>query len=143
MKFYSRKKWDIEQPKDLWANICIFCERKSWGTKEYIIWEWKHWFISHNKFPVLGLKNQLIAIPKRHVKMAHELNNKEMQEYPTVEKFIYDFYKWWEYFTFMRESIQNRSLEHIHYHFLPWKLNYKHLEYILLEQWFTQKGIEE
>jgi hypothetical protein len=34
-----------------------------------------------------------MAIPKRHVKMAYELNAEEMIEYPIVEKFIYDFYQ--------------------------------------------------
>jgi len=77
-----------------------------------------------------------MAIPKRHVKMAYELTTKEMAEYPTVEKFVYDFYKWWSYFTFMRESIQNRSLEHIHYHFLPGKISYNDLEYMLKKQGF-------
>jgi hypothetical protein len=68
--------------------------------------------------------------------MAYELNAEEMIEYPIVEKFIYDFYQWGAYFTFMRESLQNRSLEHIHYHFLPWKISYSDLEYFLKKQGF-------
>jgi len=142
MKLYSREKWDLEQPQDQWASSCAFCLNLSDTKNQYTIWRWKYWLICHNKYPVLGLKNQLMAVPRRHVKMAYQLNNDEMLEYPTVEKFIYDFYKWGPYFTFMRESIQNRSLEHIHYHFLPGKINYKHLEYLLLEQGFTDQSEE-
>lgn len=136
MKFHSREEWELTQPEDQWAEKCSFCEQQSWEAKEYIIWEGKYWFICHNKFPVLWLENQLMAIPKRHVKMAYELNNEEMIEYPTVEKFVYDFYAWGSYFTFMRESLQNRSLEHIHYHFLPGKISYNDLEYFLKKQGF-------
>lgn len=83
-----------------------------------------------------------MAIPKQHIKFAYEIPSEIMAEYPEVEKFVYKYYNGWAYFTFMRESIQNRSLEHIHYHFLPGKINYKHLEYILLEQWFTRQETE-
>lgn len=80
-----------------------------------------------------------MAVPKSHIRLAHEIPPEVMAEYPKIEKFIYDFYNGKPYFTFMRESIQNRSLEHIHYHFLPGKINYKHLEYLMVEQGFTNQ----
>lgn len=139
MKLQSRNIWDKVQPEDLGKSSCPFCMDKS----EYLIYETEYWKVLHNKYPVLWLKTQLMAIPKAHFKYAHEIPAEVMAEYPKVEKFIYDFYQGWSYFTFMRESIQNRSLEHIHYHFLPGKMNYRHLEYILLDQGFTQQIIED
>lgn len=140
MKLYDRSIWENTQPQDLWKWECTFCDSKLW--KQYIIHETKYWMVVHNKYPVLGLKNHLMAIPKQHIKFAYEIPSEVMAEYPEVEKFVYKYYNGWAYFTFMRESIQNRSLEHIHYHFLPGKINYKHLEYILLEQWFTRQETE-
>lgn len=137
MKLFDRKIWENIQPADLWSKQCAFCEENL--EKEYCIYETEHWRILHNKFPVLWLRNQIMAIPKYHYKMAYEIPEHVMADYVNIEKYVYDFYKWWSYFTFMRESIQNRSLEHIHYHFLPGKINYKHLEYILMDQGFTNQ----
>jgi diadenosine tetraphosphate (Ap4A) HIT family hydrolase len=140
MKLYKRDIWEKTQPEDLWKHACKFCNEHI--DTSYQIYETEHWRVIHNKFPVLGLKNQLMAIPKKHYKMAYEIPAEVMAEYPTIEKFVYDFYQWGSYFTFMRESIQNRSMEHIHYHFFPEKVNYKHLEYLLLDQGFTQQETE-
>lgn len=115
----------------------MFCE--AYIEKEYVIYETEHWRVLHNKYPILGLPQHIMAIPKKHIKFAYEIPADVMAEYPKVEKFVNDFFKGNSYFMFMRESLQNRSLEHIHYHFLPGKMNYKHLEYILLEQGFTNQ----
>lgn len=135
MKLFDREIWEKTQPKDLWKSQCAFCSE--YIDLSYQIYETTHWRVLHNKFPVLWLKTQLLAIPKEHYTLAHEIPAEVMAEYPKIEKFVYQFYKWWPYFTFMRESLQNRSMEHIHYHFLPGKINYKHLEYVLLDQGFT------
>lgn len=124
-------------PDDLWKSQCIFCEE--YFDANYQIFETKHWRVIHNKYPILGLDSHLMAIPKKHFIFAYEVSPEIMAEYPLVEKFIFDFFWGKSYFTFMRESLQNRSLEHIHYHFLPGKMNYKHLEYVLLEQGFTNQ----
>ena len=140
MKLFARNIWESTQPEDLWKNKCKFCNEHI--DLSYQIHETEHWRVLHNKFPVLWNAKHIMAIPKAHYKMAHEIPWDVMADYPNVEKYIYDFYWSGSYFTFMRESIQNRSLEHIHYHFLPGKINYKHLEYILKDQWFTQEEVE-
>ncbi|MCH8519119.1 hypothetical protein LAT59_05160 [Candidatus Gracilibacteria bacterium] len=141
MRLYHRDIWENTQPEDLGGMNCPFCDKNI--NKEYIIFETKYWQVIHNKFPVLGLKEHIMAIPKAHIRLAHEIPAEIMAEYPLVEKFVYDFYQGGSYFTFMRESLQNRSLEHIHYHFLPGKINYKHLEYILGEQGFINQLASE
>jgi hypothetical protein len=36
-----------------------------------------------------------------------------------------DYYKWDKnYFSFIRQSIWWRSIEHLHYHYLPWHFSY-------------------
>lgn len=137
MEIHSRNIWEQMQPADLGANKCVFCEEHI--EKEYILFETRFWRVLHNKYPILWLTEHIMAVPKTHIKMAFEIPAEIMAEYPQVERFVYDFFAGKSYFTFMRESLQNRSLEHIHYHFLPGKMNYKHLEYILLEQGFTNQ----
>lgn len=137
MKLFSRNIWELTQPADLWNENCVFCEEHL--ETPYQIFETTYWRVLHNKFPVLWLKEHIMAIPKKHFRFAHEIPAEVMAEYPKVEKFVYDFYNGASYFTFMRESLQNRSLEHVHYHFLPGKMKYKHLEYILTEQGFTNQ----
>lgn len=137
MKIHRRDIWEQTQPVDLWASGCPFCD--TYLEREYLIFETEHWRVLHNKYPILWLREHIMAIPKLHLKYAFEIPAEVMAEYPHVEKFVSDFFDWKSYFTFMRESLQNRSLEHIHYHFLPGKMNYKHLEYILLDQGFTNQ----
>lgn len=141
MKLFARDIWENTQPEDLWKHECKFCS--DYIDTSYQIFETQYWRVLHNKFPVLGISNQIMAIPKIHYKMAYDIPREVMAEYPEVEKFVYNFFQWESYFTFMRESIQNRSMEHIHYHFIPGKINYKHLEYILLDQGFTQQELEQ
>lgn len=77
-----------------------------------------------------------MAIPIKHIKLSHEIPSEVMSEYPEVLKFIHDFFLWKKYFSFMRESVESRSLEHLHYHFLPGKVGYNDIEYFLKKQGF-------
>jgi len=63
-----------------------------------------------------------MLIPIRHIQYNHELLSEESIELPLAYKYIKDFYKEEQYFSFTRESMANRSVEHVHTHFLPWKL---------------------
>lgn len=137
MKLYKRDIWRNTQPADMGSESCPFCETHF--DASYEIYQTKHWRVLHNKFPVLWLREHIMATPKMHLRLAYEIPSEVMAEYPLIEKFVYDFFDGASYFTFMRESLQNRSLEHIHYHFLPGKLNYTHLEYILKDQGFTDQ----
>ncbi len=85
------------------------------------------------------MKEHIMAIPKKHYILAKDISDEVYVDYRNVEKFVSDFYENKNYFTFMRETVQGRSLEHIHYHFLPGILYYNALEKMLLEQWFTNQ----
>ncbi len=82
------------------------------------------------------MKNHIMAVPKRHVIYAKDLTSEELSDYKAVEAFVYDFYTQQNlsYFTFMRESLEGRSIEHLHYHFLPGKLYYEEIEDMLKKQ---------
>jgi len=137
MELFDRKIWYKTNPTDRWASNCPFCNNSEAEHDQYVIWRGKYWFIAHNKFPVLWLKNQFLAIPYRHVLLSKDLNNEEYLELREVEEFISTKYKTWEdYFMFVREWLKSRSLEHIHYHFVPWRLPYDDIEIILQKQGF-------
>ena len=80
-----------------------------------------------------------MAAPKKHFILAKDMPKEVFADYKNVEIFVADFYKDQNYFTFMRESLRSRSIEHLHYHFLPGQLFYKHLENMLLEQGFQNQ----
>ncbi len=135
MKLYPRNFWEQNYPEDKMSNACPFCEEEN----EYIIHSTQYWNITHNKFPILGLREHIMAVPKEHFIYAKDMPNEFFADYKNIEQFVSDFY--WEkpYFTFMRESLSGRSIEHLHYHFLPGKMYYKVLENMLKDQGFTNQ----
>ena len=134
MELHNREHWNNNSPKDKWANNCPFCKQENENNRQLTIWKWKYWFICHNKYPILGLKNIMMAIPYRHAILSSDLTDDEYKEFRDVEKYMKDFYWEEEYFLFMRESISGRSLEHIHYHFVPGRIPYDDIEIMLKKQ---------
>lgn len=131
MKQINRDDWEKLKPKDKWATNCPLCLET-----DNIIFETLHWRIVHNMFPICGLKNHIMALPKRHEILSKDLSSEEYLDYKNVERYISDYYGAQDYFTFMRETLNGRSLEHLHYHFLPWQIWYKNIEAMLKQQWF-------
>ena len=136
MKLHKREDWDKVSPKDKWSNNCVLCSWYKSEDSQYIIKTFNYWHIVHNKYPVLWLDTHLMAIPKRHVILSKDLDGEELTEYKDILSFMHDFFKWEKYFSFIRESPKSRSLEHLHYHFLPWCINYKDIELFLTKQGF-------
>jgi diadenosine tetraphosphate (Ap4A) HIT family hydrolase len=56
--------------------------------------------------------------PVRHIEFTSELNHEEMIDFLNVEKYIREFYKNNEYFSFVRQTRSNKSVEHLHYHYI-------------------------
>jgi len=130
MELLDRKDW--KKPKDKWKSNCPFCEDKT----DLLVWEWKYLRIIHNKFPMLWRKDHLMIIPKRHVILTSDLSDEELLEMREAEKQMEKIYDWEKYFSFIRQAPENRSLEHLHYHYLPGNLWYRTVEDILREQWY-------
>ena len=127
MELNSRENWCKIKPNDLWEYDCPFCDVR----KTPLIQEFKYWYICYNKYPYWGIKDNLLAIPKKHRKYTYDLSPEEFWEFQEVEKFIKDFYKKQDYFSFIRQSTRWRSLEHLHYHYLPGFVSGSDVENIL------------
>ncbi len=80
-----------------------------------------------------------MLVPKRHVIESYTLTAEEMQEFPLAQKVIHDFFWEQKYFSMMRESPENRSLEHMHYHYLPGQIHYKNVEQMLRDEGFQEQ----
>jgi len=120
---------------------CPFCTKMK---KDKIIFESKYWFIMHNEYPYFDDKNWLMAIPKRHVEFTSNLESKELADFLEVEKFMKNYYKnIGEYFSFIRQSKSNKSVEHMHYHYLVWipwtrLLNWE--RFIYIKDWYLRNN---
>ena len=133
----DRKIWE-EKTKSwiIWKDKCPFCAQPDKNEKKLILWENDLWEVRYNKFPYWWIKNHLLAFPKRHVEKTIKLTKKEFADLKNVEKFVSDFFKNEQYFSFLRETYYWRSIAHIHYHYLPWNIHGSDFAKILKKQWY-------
>lgn len=120
--FWDRKEY-VKQNIYYKKDNCPFCKNIEL-QKKYIIKETKYWNISYNKFPYYWENIHLMAIPKEHKTYTYELTDEELIDYRNVEIFMKEYYKNTNYYSFIRQSIWWRSIEHLHYHYLPWHISY-------------------
>lgn len=131
---YHKQKWD---KKVFWKDDCPFCkiELNIWHT----VWKWKYWYILHNTSPYSWNEKHIMAVPYDHLVFSNDLKNEHFLELAEIHRFVKNFF-WNEmYFSFTRESMANRSVEHYHLHFLIWKLQWKYLRKMLENQGFPIK----
>ena len=141
---YYKKKGNVGI---YWKDNCPFCDREN--QKWQIVWKWKNWFLIHNMFPYSWTEKHIMAVPYEHKLYSTDLNDEELLEMKDIYKFVKEYFWDEKYFSCTRESIANRSVEHIHMHFIPGKLQWKYLRKMLENQWFpivqeldiTQKNI--
>lgn len=121
MIFWDRVKYIESNPYFTKKNcpFCIISEEE----KSLFIHETKYWKIIYNKFPYYS-KKHLMAIPKRHIIYTTHLNDNELIDYKNIESYMKELYKWNNYYSFIRQSTWWRSIEHLHYHYLPWHISY-------------------
>ena len=130
----SRDIWKNREKELVWIENCPFCDLSSqWDC---VIWKGQYWYIQHNMYPYLWLKENIMEIPYSHKTFTYELSSEEYAEMSEVQKFVKSFFWDKEYFSFIRETLWKRSIEHLHYHFLPWVLRTSRIENILREQGF-------
>ena len=117
MKFKNREEYNKKKFYFL-KDDCPFCTKLDANR---IIFESEYWFVTPNNNPYFEDENWLMAIPKRHMAFTIDLNKQELIDFIEVEKFMNNYYKdKWEYFSFIRQSKSNKSVEHMHYHYLVW-----------------------
>ncbi|MCP4523779.1 MAG: HIT family protein [Candidatus Gracilibacteria bacterium] len=127
MDLGTRDEWSKIMPKDMGKSNCPFCDI----SKTPVLKVFTHWFICYNKYPYGGNKNHLLLIPKKHKQFASLLSPEETQELPLIEKFLEKHFNKTDYFSFTRHTYQGRSLEHLHYHYLPGIVTPSDIELIL------------
>ena len=113
---------------------CPFCEERE--KSEHVLWRWEHWKIIHNEFPYSGDHRHLMAVPKIHKTLSSERSQDEFAELPHIHVFMQEYFAGENYFSFTRESMANRSVEHLHIHFLAGRLQWKFLRKMLELQGF-------
>ncbi len=121
-----------------WLEDCPFCTNIK-EQEGHIIWKWKCWYIMHNMYPYSWNEKHLMAIPYTHKKCYLDLSDEEILDFKNVNIFLKEFFGEDNYFSCLRETIANRSVEHLHYHYIPWKLKWKYLRKMLMDQWFPIK----
>ena len=77
-----------------------------------------------------------MAVPYRHNRFSHELDLDEISEMKSIHLFMKGFYGTHDYFSCTRETMANRSIEHLHIHFIPGKLQGKFIRKMLELQGF-------
>ena len=118
-----------------WKNNCPLCDIIKW-KKDNLLWKGKYWFVVHNLYPYSWNEKHLMAMPILHKKYFIDLNKNEILEYKQVHLFIKNYFWDEDYFSCNRETMWNRSIEHLHIHFIPWILKWKYLRKMLMDQWF-------
>ncbi len=132
MKFISRKEYHAKKGKKVFGkDDCPFCY-----DDEFLIWTGKYWKIFHNKSSYSGDERNLLAVPKRHIIYSTDLKKEEFEELAEVHKFMKKFFGEENYFSFTRETMWSRSVEHLHIHFLAGRLQGKFLRKMLEGQGF-------
>ena len=106
--------------------------------EENIVWKWKYWYILHNIYPYSGDEGHIMAVPYKHRQFSVELSSQEFAEMKEIQEFVKGFFKGKskDYFSATRETMWNRSVEHVHIHFISWKLQWKYLRKMLQNQGF-------
>ena len=131
----SRKEYREKMGKEVYGkDDSPFCKKEE--QKTHIVWEGKYWYILHNLSSYSGDHRHIMAVPYEHICFSKDISPEHFQELQQVhliaEKFFWDQI----YFSFTRESMANRSVEHLHMHFLVGKLQWKFLRKMLEVQWF-------
>jgi diadenosine tetraphosphate (Ap4A) HIT family hydrolase len=132
MKIFPREAY--LPPKNKWEWNCPFCDL----NEELIIWRWKYFCIRHNKFPYLWIKEHLLVTPIRHVSETKNLTKEEFWEFVEIEEFMQEFYWNNRYFSFIRQFWAMKSINHLHYHYLPWEILLEEIESCLIKSWFER-----
>lgn len=138
MKLLSREEYHkiLAWRKILGKEDCPFCLVKD---KNQIYYDWKKWFLLYALSPYSGNDKHLMAVPKRHVCFTRDLTGEEFLELKEIHNIAKDFFKEENYFSTTRETIEARSVEHLHIHFVPWKLQGKFIRKMLELQGFPIK----
>lgn len=128
---YHKLKWKWI----IWKDNCPFCDLRD-NNINHTIWVWKYWHIINNISSYSWDYRHIMAVPNDHIIYSKDLTINHYSELKIVYNEVEKYLKWENYFSFTRESLANRSVEHLHIHFLVWELQWKFLRKMLELQWY-------
>lgn len=121
---YKDREEYCKKSKYMWKENCPFCFENLYSLQK-ILFETKYWVAIYNKYPYFSTPKNILVLPKKHRQFTSELSKAEFSDFKEVEKKLKEFYKWYNYFSFIRQTKWNKSVEHLHYHYLVWSPSYK------------------
>lgn len=137
----SREEYHKIVPENwiFWKDNCPFCDKEKYEWQ--IFWQWKHWQLLYSLWSYSWDHRHIMAVPYEHVIFSQDLKKEQLEELAEVQKKVKEFFWNENYFSFTRESLNDdsRSVEHLHMHFLVWKLQWKYLRKMLEKQGFPIK----
>lgn len=127
MKFLSRfDRYNKRKGKQIWKSWCPFC-----NPNEKPLRAGKYWHIVYNQYPYTGNDQHIMAVPVRHIVFSTDFTKSELKELTSVYAFAKQFFWDKSYFSFTRETIDCRSIEHYHTHFCAGQLQGRYLRKML------------
>ena len=137
VQLITRKEYHAKTWKKVYGqDDCPFCDFSGRKEDKSIQWEWKYWYILHNTGSYSWDQDHLMAVPYRHVPFTYELSQEEVSELHEIYAYMKTYFWEKQYFSFNRESMWNRSVEHLHIQFCVWRLQWKYIRNMLMNQWF-------
>ncbi len=130
---YADLKKSLGDKKRFWKEDCPFCRDIQTGERVY--WKWEYWSVLYNSYPYILSGDHFMAIPIRHVTYGHELTSNEWSELSRIQEHLRETFRNVDYFSFTRESLAERSVEHYHMHFIKGDITRRAIIEMLKEQW--------
>ena len=121
---YKTTKEFYKNVKLAWIENCPLCSEDLKKVNK-VIKITDYWVICHAKYNYFEEENHLLVFPIDHKEFSSDLTSEELLDYWNIDKFIRNYFEELnlEYFSFARQSFWNRSLKHLHYHYMPWEIS--------------------
>lgn len=127
----KNKLWWKERFEREDCPLCRDIEKSS-----NMLWKGEYWTILYNLYPYIAWWKHIMLVPIEHYCYSYDISAIEYTELTLAEKYIKEFFGEEWYFSFTRESMAERSVEHLHTHYIPGKLKRRTLTEMLIEQGF-------
>lgn len=132
-KIISREEYDSKRKnKCAWKQDCPYCNIDP--ELNTVVYESEYWkmFIALSSYT--WDEYHLLAFPTSHKKYFHEFSDEEILDQKNIYNFCDKYFEGREYFSIVRETMSNRSVEHYHIHFIEWIMKAKAIIEMLNKQ---------
>lgn len=130
MSIVERNIWieKMRWKESIWKQDCPFCKQEEISL---VIKEFKYWKIIKNKYPYIWVSKHILVVPYKHREYTKDLSKNEFAELKDIEKYMAEYFSQENYFSFIRQTNESKSIKHLHYHYINATLYSDKLETIL------------